>query len=159
MKIGVIADTHIPTRMSELPAEIHALFKGVQKIIHAGDIEAAGVLEELETIAPVIAVAGNMDSQLRHLPHKRELKLENQYLGLIHGGGTPRDRIREAIRREFTRATIIVYGHTHQAYWGEEGGIWFMNPGSPTDTKFAPYRSVGILEISGETPRGEIIRL
>jgi uncharacterized protein len=159
MRIGVIADTHIPDRAPELPAEIHELFKGVDRIVHAGDIEDQRVLDELEAIAPVIAVGGNMDVRLRQLPYKRELRLADHYLGVIHGGGVPRNRIREAIRREFKQASIIVYGHTHQAFWGEEGGIWFMNPGSPTDTVSARYRSVGMLELSAGTPRGEIIRL
>jgi uncharacterized protein len=159
MRIGVIADTHIPDRAPELPAEIHQFFKGVDRIVHAGDIEDQRVLDELEAIAPVIAVGGNMDSHLKQLPYKRELRLADHYLGVIHGGGVPRNRIREAIRHEFKRASIIVYGHTHQAFWGEEGGIWFMNPGSPTDTIFSQYRSVGMLEIGVGTPRGEIIRL
>ncbi len=159
MKIGVIADTHIPVRAGSLPPEIYELFKGVERILHAGDVEEQSVLDELEAIAPVMAVAGNMDSQLRQLPSKREMHLGNQTVGVIHGSGAPRNCIREIIRREFKRPSLIVYGHTHQAFWGEENGIWFMNPGSPTDTVFAPYRSVGMLEISGGPPRGEIIRL
>jgi putative phosphoesterase len=127
--------------------------------LHAGDIEADWVLDELEVIAPVIAVSGNMDMLLRQLPHKRELQLANHWIGLIHGSGGPRNQIREKIRKEFKRAELIIYGHTHLPFWGEEGGIKFMNPGSPTDNIFSPYLSVGLIEITQRNIRGEILQL
>ncbi|MEW6517194.1 MAG: metallophosphoesterase family protein [candidate division FCPU426 bacterium] len=159
MRLGVISDTHIPMNASVLPPEINTVFKNVDRILHAGDIESESVLIELESIAPVTAVAGNMDVQLHQLPHKREFRVGDYWIGLIHGAGVPRNCIREAIRREFNKANIIVYGHTHQAYWDKESSVWFMNPGSATDLKIAGYRSVGILEIGNGTLRGEIIRL
>jgi uncharacterized protein len=159
MKLGIISDTHIPVRASQLPSSVFAAFQGVDRILHAGDLESEKVLTELEAIAPVTAVAGNMDTSAHHLPLKREFQIEQHWIGLIHGAGGPRNQIREQIRHEFTKAKLIIYGHTHQPYWGEEGGIRFMNPGSPTDTFFAPYCSVGLIEIKNGDIHGEIIQL
>ena len=61
MRIGVLSDTHIPTRARCLPPEIFTVFKNVELILHAGDLVDPLVLSELETLAPVQAVAGNMD--------------------------------------------------------------------------------------------------
>ncbi len=159
MKLGIISDTHIPTIAAKLPSGVYAAFKGVDRILHAGDLESEKVLDELEGIATVTAVAGNMDKSIQHLPRKREFQIEQYWIGLIHGAGGPRNQIREQIRKEFSQAKLIVYGHTHEPFWGEEGGIQFMNPGSPTDTFFAPYCSVGLIEIKNGDIHGEIIQL
>ncbi|MBN1663129.1 MAG: metallophosphoesterase family protein [Deltaproteobacteria bacterium] len=159
MKLGIISDTHIPERAPRLPSRIFDVFKDVDLILHAGDIETAVVLDELKSVAPVTAVAGNMDTLLRHLPYKREIKVANQWIGLIHGAGGPRNQIRERIRNEFLQARLIIYGHTHHPFWGQEGGVYYMNPGSPTDTVFAPFCSVGIVEICGDSMQGDIIVL
>lgn len=159
MKIGVISDTHIPVRSPVLPPRVFEIFTGVEQILHAGDIENERVLDELAAVAPVLAVAGNMDANLGHLPYKQELCLAGRCVGLIHGFGFPRERIREKLSEEFKHAQIVVYGHTHQPFWGQENGVWFMNPGSPTDSVFSPYLSVGLLELEADTIRGGIIRL
>ena len=62
MRIGVVADTHIPDRTRELPAEIFDHLHGVDMILHAGDVSRQIVLDRLATIAPVIAVQGNRDT-------------------------------------------------------------------------------------------------
>jgi hypothetical protein len=72
MKVGVLSDTHVPTIVRALPPAIFDIFKGVDLIMHAGDIVELSVLDELRTIAPVEAVAGNMDDPAAQagLPHK-----------------------------------------------------------------------------------------
>ncbi|MGI6097446.1 MAG: metallophosphoesterase family protein [Dethiobacteria bacterium] len=62
MKVGVLSDTHIPTRARALPSRIYEIFADVDMILHAGDIADESVLEELKTLAPIEAVAGNTDS-------------------------------------------------------------------------------------------------
>ena len=159
MKIGVISDTHIPVRSPVIPPRVYKIFDGVDQILHAGDIEDERVLDELGAVAPVLAVAGNMDATLGHLPYKREMCLADRCVVLIHGYGTPRDRLRDKLSDEFKHAQVVVYGHTHQPFWGQENGIWFMNPGSPTDTYASPFLSVGVLELKPDSIQGEIIRL
>jgi len=157
MLIGVISDTHIPSRGPRIPPKVIDHFRGVDAILHAGDMESLRSLAQLEAVAPVIAVAGNMDMASPQLPITRQMTFEGRVVGLMHGNGGPRPQIRDWVRKHFSHADVIVYGHTHAAFWGEEAGVWFMNPGSPTAG--LEYPSVGILEISRETLRGEIIRL
>ncbi len=159
MKIGVLSDTHIPVRMPVLPPKVIELFKGVDKIIHAGDIEEQRVLDELSAIAPVTAVAGNMDTSIYGLPTKHSLKIGKIKIGVMHGADGPRNNIRPFLFRHLGNHDIIIYGHTHQAFWQEEAGIWFMNPGSPTDTVTAEYRSVGLLTIEDDKFSGKLIKL
>jgi putative phosphoesterase len=159
MKIGVLSDTHIPTGTLSLPGRVFELFAGVDLILHAGDIVQLAVLEELRAIAPVEAVAGNMDDAeaQAQLPRKKILNLGRFRAGLIHGKYKI-DVQRQMIRREFDDVDLIVYGHSHTPFWGREYGVWFLNPGSPTDTRHAPFNSVAILD-AGDELKAEIIRI
>ena len=158
MKVGVISDTHIPNRAKEIPGKIIELFSDAALILHAGDIVDKSVIEELETIAKVEVVKGNMDEPDIPFPVKKVLNVEAIRIGLIHGFGSPFG-IRNRIRKEFDEIDIIVYGHSHKPYNKTENGVLFFNPGTPTDKIFALYNSVGILEIKGDSVKGQIIRL
>jgi len=155
--LGVVSDTHLYRQ--PIPAEVLRVLEGANLILHAGDILEMPVLEELEAIAPTLAVAGNMDhGEVRKtLPEKRVIEVGGYRLGLIHGSGGP-PNITNRLRREFEGVDVVVFGHTHQVYNREEEGIYFFNPGSPTDKMFAPFRSVGVLEL-GEEVRGRIVVL
>ena len=86
MRIGVLADTHIPDRTDELPAEIFDYFRGVDLILHAGDVCEQVALDWLGTLAPVIAVRGNCDlDALPNLPEKTIISAGPWRIGLIHG--------------------------------------------------------------------------
>ena len=159
MKFGIVSDTHIPVRASSLPDELNTIFSGVDKIIHAGDLEDPRVLDDLAAIAPVTAVAGNMDHSVYGLPVKKSLTIGSIKIGIMHGAGGPKNNIRPFLLKQLPGHDIIIYGHTHEAFWGEEGGIWFMNPGSPTDHIFTSRQSVGLLTIDNDTFNGEIIWL
>jgi len=142
-----------------LPPIIFDIFKDVDLIMHAGDIVDLSVLDELRTIAPVEAVAGNMDgpSAQEALPIKKVIALGRYSAGLIHG----KFKIgvqQEMIRKEFDAVDLIVYGHSHIPFWGRIDGVYFLNPGSPTDTRHAPYNSVAILHV-GDTITAEIIKI
>jgi putative phosphoesterase len=155
--LGVVSDTHL--YRSPLPAQVLETLEGADLILHAGDILEMAVLEELEAIAPVTAVAGNMDhgDVTEILPKKRVLEIAGRRIGLIHGSGPPA-QMTSRLRGEFEDVDAIVFGHTHQAYNRIEGGIYFLNPGSPTDRMFAPYRSLGFLEV-GDELKGRIVML
>jgi putative phosphoesterase len=159
MRVGVLSDTHVPAIVRALPAVIFDIFKGVDLILHAGDILEMSVLDELRTIAPVEAVAGNMDGSEVHLnlPYKKTIPLAQYTAGLIHGKYKI-DVQREMIRKEFDDVDLIVYGHSHTPFWGKVNGVYFLNPGSPTDKRHAPYNSVAILEV-GDELKAEIIRI
>jgi putative phosphoesterase len=159
LKVGVISDTHIPAIVSSLPPAVFDIFKGVDLILHAGDIVELSVLDELRALAPVEAVAGNMDgSEVRlRLPEKKVIPLAGYSVGLIHGKYKI-DVQKEMIRKEFSNVDLIVYGHSHTPFWGKFDGVYFLNPGSPTDKRHAPYNSVALLHVSDEL-KAEIIRL
>jgi putative phosphoesterase len=159
MKVGIISDTHVPGAASSLPEKVFEVFAGVDLILHAGDIIAQSVLDELAVIAPVEAVAGNMDGEELHLrlPAKKVLTLGKFTVGLIHGKYRI-DIQKEMIRKNFGVVDLIVYGHSHMPFWGKVGDVLFLNPGSPTDTRYAPYNSVALLTV-GDALSAEIVRL
>jgi putative phosphoesterase len=159
LKVGVISDTHIPSITPSLPPAVFEIFKGVDLILHAGDIVELSVLDELSAIAPVVAVAGNMDGSEVHLklPSKKIIPLGSYSAGLIHGKFKI-DIQKEMIMKEFSNVDIIIYGHSHTPFWGKVNGIYFLNPGSPTDKRHAPYNSVALLYVDDELT-AEIIRL
>ncbi len=159
MKVGIISDTHVPGAAPSLPPAVFEIFRGVDLILHAGDIVELSVLDELRAIAPVEAVAGNMDGLEAHqkLPSKKVLSLGKFSIGLIHGKYKI-DIQKEMIRKEFDKVDLVVYGHSHTPFWGKVGDTLFLNPGSPTDNKHAPFHSVAILTVD-EDLTAEIIRI
>lgn len=162
MKIGVISDTHVPANCSELPVELIDALKGCDLILHAGDLTKIDVLDCLKKISKVEAVWGNMDPTEARLalPDKKVLELAGKKICLMHGYGRPDDLI-EVLKKEFSeqKPDVIVFGHSHMPFNKYIGGILFFNPGSATDTIFAPYRSYGIIEIIDGTIKAEIYRL
>ena len=166
MKLGVISDTHLSgsgwrkltTRLiqgvSEDLAGLYQLlkphFKDVKAVLHAGDIVELSVLEMLKEFGEVYAVAGNMDpaKTRAQLPEKRVIELGGFKIGLIHGFGSP-DGLSERVRAQFLNEKLdcIVFGHSHFPYDKVENGILLFNPGSATDRRFAPKRTIGILHL------------
>ena len=160
-KIGVISDTHIP-HFKKLPGAIWEHFDGVELIIHAGDLSVLSVLAELESIAPVVAVQGNVEQEevMLKLPIKREMVVGFCRIGVVHILGDSRDRVRLA-RQEFPEAHVVVFGHSHIPYHQEHGGQLLFNPGSATDRRRQPRCSIGLLYVDDalKSVRGEIILL
>jgi len=161
MRIGLLSDTHIPDVEKELPPEIVGVFRGVDLILHAGDIYNPSVLDDLEHIAPVLAARGD-DDHLSTLTDKRVkekhvLKLEGRTLWLIHerayylASSWWRSRVATG-QDKHDIPDIVVFGHEHRTVEQRLDDILFISPGSPT---FLGYRrglgTVGILDIdSGE---------
>jgi putative phosphoesterase len=160
-RIGIISDTHIP-HFRKLPDAVWELFAGVERIIHAGDLSVMAVVAELETIASVVAVQGNVEQEevMLTLPVKREIVVGGCRIGIVHILGDSASRARVA-RQEFPQAHVVVFGHSHIPYNQEHGGQLLFNPGSATDRRRQPRCSVGMLSIDDElgSVRGEIIEL
>lgn len=152
MKIGVIADTHIPDRAKDIPKVILEDFKNVDMIIHAGDLIDLTVLDKLKTSCPdVRAVYGNMDPYevRKKLAEKEIIEVGNYKIGVMHGYGNPHKLI-DLLRQSFKNDNVdlIVFGHSHRGINEKLGNILYFNPGSPTDKIFSPYNSYGIIEIN-----------
>lgn len=162
MKIGVISDTHIRNNKEELPAEISDIFANVNLIFHAGDICIWKVISDLEKIAPVIAVPGNMDPPVvyKKLSSFKKIELENKKILIVHGQNGP-GKVIKNIKKINTDADCIIFGHSHQPYNQKHEGKLLFNPGSPTKYKRSNIKkkkpSVGILEIEQDRLEGKII--
>ncbi|RLC29477.1 metallophosphoesterase [Candidatus Woesebacteria bacterium] len=161
MKIGIIADTHVPVIVKSLPPKLNEHFKGCDLIIHAGDLVEMQVLEELGKIAETKAVYGNMDGPgvRKNLPENILFEAEDKRIGVVHGSGSA-SKIIENVRKTFSKKPdIIIFGHSHVPLNRTLNGILFFNPGSATDKIFSPYRTIGIIEIDNGEVRAEIIKL
>ena len=166
MRLAVLSDTHANSeKAAKVFERLRPHLAGVDGILHAGDVTCAELLEMLEAVAPLYAVAGNMDGDdLREgLGEQRLLELGGRRLGLIHGWGSPGDLPRRVAGRFAAPAgqpqvEAIVFGHSHQPLVETVGGVLLVNPGSPTDRYFAPYRSMAFLELGAEI-KAEIVRL
>ena len=153
MKIVVLSDTHIPQAAKGLPEKIYEELKSADLLLHAGDISTVAFFNELQKIAKDIkAVQGNMDEPAlkRILPRKQLVKIGGFSIGLIHGSGSPAG-ILDLAEKEFQdkKPDIIIFGHSHQSFKSDKGGILFFNPGSPTDKVFSEVNSYGIILING----------
>jgi len=162
IRIGVISDTHISSKKDELPAKVVEAFKGVDMIIHAGDILDQSVLEKLKKLCGnVKAVAGNMDhaEMKEKLPEKEIVAIGRHRIGIAHGYGHPAG-LTGMLEKAFKGdgVDVIVFGHSHVPLNEKIGKILFFNPGSPTDKLFAPFNSCGILEVNDKI-KGTIIKI
>lgn len=158
--IGVISDTHIPTRARAIPPEVFMVFEDANYIIHAGDFVRLSVAEELQRIAPILGVQGNMDpSAVREkYPRVNSLEVLGWKIGVVHDGMPllRSGRLRGLAKRE--GFDVLVSGHTHRGSVKEEDGILYVNPGSPTQPLFSKA-SVGILKISEARVEAKIVIL
>ena len=162
-RIGVISDTHLPTRARTIPNKIFELFSEVQLILHAGDLVDQSVIDELGVIAPVEAVAGNMDPI--YLDHKlgrvKLIRIGPLSIGMLHGdiGGRAVhfNRVRELFLPE--QPAAIVFGHLHEPVAKRVDGILYFNPGSAVEPRRVAKPSCGLLTIRGAEISGEIIYL
>jgi putative phosphoesterase len=145
VRIGVVSDTH-----GRFDPALGRLFRGVDAIIHAGDIGRWEVLTALEAIAPVLAVEGNNDAFGR-LPEERFETLAGRRIAVRHIFGELhqlRAADREWLGRH--RPDIVVFGHSHRPYRARLGSTLLFNPGSAGPRRFSLPRTAGILSLSAD---------
>jgi putative phosphoesterase len=144
LRLALIADTHLPRGRRRLPERCLDALEGADLIVHAGDFSDASVLAELRELGPVAAVHGNVDSPelRRDLPETLTLELEEVVLGVIHDAGPSKGRL-ERLGTRFPDANAVVFGHSHQPLHERRDGFQIFNPGSPTERRRAPHRSIG----------------
>lgn len=160
MLIGLISDTHIPDRAKIIPQNVIDAFKDVDIILHAGDLTSPRVIEELEKIAPVMAVQGNLDRVNGiNLPKAKTLEAEGLKIGMIHGEVYPRADTQQLVylAKELD-VDILVSGHSHQPKIEKTDGVLLINPGSPVVPRLAD-RTVMLLEINNKEVDVEIIKI
>jgi uncharacterized protein len=160
--VGLISDTHIPKHAHILPQRVLEIFQKVDYIIHAGDLVELAVVDELEQLAPVLAVHGNMDGMdvAGALPILNTLHVFDWKIGVMHDPDIAFgfNKMRELIKEH--GFDVFVYGHTHVANVKWEDKTLFINPGSPTVPATSMGQlSVGLLKITKETITPEIVDL
>ena len=156
MKIGVIADTH-----GLFDQAILRHFRGVDHILHAGDIGGRSVIRELQAIAPVTAVSGNVDGYGRSgFKGATVIELAGKRIAIRHilyeGGKLTREG-RAFLERE--QPDVCIFGHTHRPRTERFGDTLLFNPGSAGPKRFTLPRGLGLLVIAGETVTPRLIRL
>jgi putative phosphoesterase len=152
--IGVISDTH-----GRFDQSIVSIFKGVDAIIHAGDIGKLEVIDRLEEIAPVFAVEGNNDS-FRRFPVERLEELAGRRIIIRHIFGELH-QLKQSDRKmvEQIQPDVVVFGHSHRPYQQMLNRTLLFNPGSAGPRRFSLPRTVGILSLTRTGAEAEIRNL
>ena len=147
MRLAIIADTHLPRGTRRLPQACVQRLCAADAILHAGDLTAAAVLDELETLGPpVIAVHGNVDEPalVARLPERRVVEAGDVRIGMVHDAGPARGRL-ERQRAAFDGCHAVVFGHSHIPLHeaSADGAFQLFNPGSPTDRRRQARHTMG----------------
>ncbi len=182
MRIGVIADTHIPDKFHRLNSRVKETLQGVDYILHCGDVVDTKILEELHEIAPVEAIAGNHDVERKlDLPRKRILEIAGYRIGMIHGDELNGLHVNKTQLKEWLYQVIIepfiyeegvdliVFGHYHQPLLESfrveflpknnigrklKQDVLIFNPGMPTRNRH--LSSMGFIELNQDGLRVEL---
>ena len=146
MQIAVISDTHMPKGARRLPEACVARLQTADLIIHAGDLIALEVINDLRRHAPVKAVQGNADDAAVRaaLPVTAIVRAEGARIAVVHDSGLARGRLAR-LRSRFPDADAVIFGHSHlPLHERADDGFQIFNPGSPTERRRAPARTMGI---------------
>ena len=158
LRIGLIADTHMPGSLAALWPQAYAAFCAVDIILHAGDLHTLEVVDELGKLAPVYVARGNGDMDIVD-PRMQDswlLEVGGVHIGMIHHLPSPvrksSDHIRRYVDKHFCdiRPQVLIYGHTHLEGLHVVGDMLCVNPGSPTLPRNQSLRlgTIGFLDIA-----------
>ena len=159
--VAVIADTHLPRGARRLPEPCLERLRAADVILHAGDITAVSALDELRALGPpVAAVHGNVDEPALRaaLPETRVVEVEEARIALVHAAGPAAGREERLVRR-FPGCDAVVYGHTHRPQVARHGDCWILNPGSPTERRRAPGRTMLVLRVRAQVLEPKLVEL
>ncbi len=139
MKIGVISDTHGLLRPEVAPA-----LAGVEQILHLGDVGKASILKDLEKIAPVTAIRGNVDRDgpCSKLPETEVALIEGRYIYMLHDLKTLH------LDPAAAKFAAVLSGHTHVPNFHRKKGVLYFNPGSCGPRRFELPVTVGLLTVN-----------
>jgi putative phosphoesterase len=132
------------------PEALDAL-RGVDRIIHAGDVGTGDIVEQLEQIAPVVVVRGNVD--VEELPLTASVEFGGRKIFVIH--------IREELQFDPKAAgySAVIFGHTHKPLIEERNGVLYLNPGSAGPRRFDLKPSVALLKADAKGLHAKIVPL
>ena len=157
MRIGLIADTHMPGSLEDLWPQAKDALSGVDCILHAGDLHTLDIVDELDKLAPTYVSIGNGDIGIvdDRLKHNWVFEFEGVKVGLIHHFPSPvrksPETINKYVARHFdSKPDVIIFGHTHLEGVYQLDQLLCVNPGSPTLPRNRSVRmgTLGYLDIS-----------
>jgi uncharacterized protein len=159
--VAVVSDTHLPRGSRRIPEACLERLRTADLILHAGDFIAVSALEELAALGPPLeGVHGNMDDEATcaRLPAQRVVEAGGARIAMTHDPG-PRAGREERLVRRFPGCDAIVYGHTHEPEVTNHGGVWILNPGSPTERRRSPRHTMLVLELEAGRIVPELVTL
>ena len=161
LRLGVVSDTHGSVPPSRRTFEFVAEFfgsAGVDLILHAGDAGHVSVLETLEAVAPIVTVRGNADplDLIEVLPDRVWIEAGDRTVLLLHGhhGKTAVTAARAAAEPAID---LVVFGHSHRPLIDREGTTILFNPGSPVERRWNPHFGLGLIDVSDEEIKPELV--
>jgi putative phosphoesterase len=178
VKIGVIADTHIPDLLPSLPPRVEEVLQGLDIILHLGDICTVETLHQLESkLTITMAVAGEEDEEETkgYLEEKKVVRFGQSSIGMIHGHqeemdsgwgawmsrllfGFSQEELCKYVLDQFEDVDCVVFGHSHRPYVKMWGRVLLFNPGAVAPSG-GLRPTVGILNVSGKMISGRIVYL
>jgi len=161
VKLAVVSDTHMPRGARALPAECVERLRAADLILHAGDVVGLAFLDELRGLGPPVeAVHGNIDEPAVRaaLPEERVVEVGDVRIGLVHIAGPRAGREQRLVAR-FPGCEAVVYGHTHIPQLERHHGVWILNPGSPTERRSSPVKTMLELVVDGRELRPKLVDL
>ena len=149
-RIGIISDTHGLLRPEALKA-----LRGVDHILHAGDVGEPSILDALRAIAPVTAIRGNIDvgGPCSHLPDTEVVTLHGRTFYMLH------DRSALDLDPAAAGFAAVIFGHSHRPAIEWRNGVLYMNPGSAGPRRFSLPISLGLLTIHDGLMEPELVPL
>ena len=162
MRVVVLSDTHAPRYWKGCPPAVAAHLGTADVILHAGDVCTPDVLDLLAGYAPLHVVLGNNDVPevaAWGAPETLQVELGGVQVAMVHDSGQKTGRTAR-LRRRFPTADLVVFGHSHIPMDVTGDGVRVFNPGSPTDKRRQPHRTLGVLELAdGEVRDARIVEL
>src|SRR5215831_8651549 len=146
--VAVISDTHGLLRDS-----VRTALRGVELIIHAGDIGSRSLIGELASIAPVVAVCGNVDSDFPGLSSTETISVNDHLIYILH------DLATLDLVPEKAGISMVISGHSHKARIDRKSGVFYINPGSAGPRRFRLPITYVTVAFGGTEPVAKLIEL
>jgi uncharacterized protein len=141
VRLLLLADTHVPLRARDLPAQVWDEVAEADVVLHAGDWVAPELLDELMAKATrLVACWGNNDGPVlrSRLPERADAMLGGLHFTVVHETGAATGREARMSRR-YPDSDVLVFGHSHIPWDSTtKTGLRLLNPGSPTDRRRQP---------------------
>ena len=136
MKLAILSDTH-----GLLRPEVLEYLKDVDAILHGGDINKPGIIDELRQYAPLYIVRGNNDKEWAEaIPHDLTVTLGGVTFYMVHN--------KKEVPADLSGVDAVVFGHSHKYLQKEKGGILWLNPGSCGPRRFHQEITMMMVEIA-----------